>query len=259
MTDNATLSAFGAIALLGLAIWFALSCGRLIVGVTAFALVSAFVMSAAVAAGAPQAAGAVEGVAAAAALGAALSFATSRATPTQFAIATLLLWIAASRLFPPDPVLGGPMLAYAVVLAMVTLAAAVYGWSRWGIAAAALAQDERLAQEAGIDPLRTRHIAITLAALIAGLAGVLLPSELPPVSFGLEPNIAALAAVVIGGVRTPIGPLVGALLLTWLTREPALDSYAHVIAPALLLVATIVLPGGIASVFASALSRIARR
>lgn len=259
MTENAVLSAFCAIALLGLAIWFALSCGRVIVGVTAFALVSAFVTSAAVGAGAPQVGGAVEGVAAATALGAVLSLATSRATPTQFAIATLLLWIGASRLFSPDSVRGGPMLSYVFVLAIVTLAAAAYGWSRCGIAAAALAQDERAAQEVGIDPLRTRHVAITLAALVAGLAGVLLPSELPSLSFGLEPNIAALAAVVIGGVRTPIGPLVGALLLTWLTREPALHPYAHAIAPALLLVATIALPGGIASVFASALSWISRR
>ena len=252
------LNTFSSVALLAIAIWFALSCGRLIVGATSFALIAAFVMTVAVRAGAPAVVGAVEGIVVATLLGATLALATARATAAHFAIATLLLWVVATRFYQAEPRVGPPDL-YVTALAIVAFAAVAYAWSRWGLAAAALALDERAAQEAAIDPLRSRFIAVTAASSIAGLAGVLSVSQLPPPWFGFDANITALAAVVIGGVRTPIGPLVGALLLTWLTREPALHSYAHVIVPALLLVATIALPGGIASVFASALSWVARR
>ncbi|PRZ42526.1 amino acid/amide ABC transporter membrane protein 2 (HAAT family) [Antricoccus suffuscus] len=85
--------------------------------------------------------------------------------------------------------------------------------SKLGSRLEAIRQNQRLASAVGIDPSRTRLVALVVSAAIAGVAGSLYS---PYVGF-LDPSVSNLdvsfkiaLALVIAGVGTGLGPLVGA-------------------------------------------------
>ena len=99
--------------------------------------------------------------------------------------------------------------------------------------------------------------AVTLGALLAGVAGSL--SVFYPgfdiTAYRLHGDIAAFAAVVLGGAGGALGPLIGAALGAIAAVVPITKEHIAAVNAIALLAATIVLPGGIASIF----SRAARR
>jgi ABC-type branched-subunit amino acid transport system permease subunit len=137
------------------------------------------------------------------------------------------------------------------------IAAWFYARSRHGRAAAAVGQDERAAQGIGVDPVRARVVAVTLGALLAGVAGSLSVSYpgFDITAYRLHADIAAVAALVLGGAGSAFGPLFGAALVAIGAVAPATKEHATALNAVALLAATIVLPGGVASIF----SRAARR
>ncbi len=89
--------------------------------------------------------------------------------------------------------------------------------SRPGTALMAVREDPLAAEVTGIDTARYKVLAFAIGALFAGAAGSLYAHYATFVghdSFNLGASIAVLSMVVVGGMGTQWGPVVGAVLLT---------------------------------------------
>lgn len=251
------------IALLGIAAWYTLSTARVNLGVTAFALVAAFATAALVRLGWPAGIAVAAAVACAALAGLIVGVALARANAVQFAAATLVFGS-----FAPAAFVGGFTLlgraglrtasvgtpALVVAAAGAAFLTFLVTRSRVGFACAAVAQDERAAACAGINAGYVRLLAFVAGAAVAGLCGALivLHNGLGFASgFGLDHDVIALAAVIIGGAGTALGPLVGAVVLAAIGAfAPALRPYRTPVDALLLLAFAVALPGGLASIAA---------
>jgi branched-chain amino acid transport system permease protein len=75
------------------------------------------------------------------------------------------------------------------------------------------------AEALGIDGRRMQWVAFTLAGTLAGLAGALYvfsKGSLSPDVASIPRSVDALVMVLLGGVNTLVGPVVGAAVFTWL-------------------------------------------
>lgn len=127
----------------------------------------------------------------------------------------------------PKPRIGGFELADPVHLFYLTLAAsavaAYFAWrlenSRLGRAWMAIRDDEDVAQGLGVNLVKVKLLAYGLGAAFAGLAGsifaVMLTSVYPS-SFQLLVSINVLALIIVGGMGSLPGVMVGALALVGL-------------------------------------------
>lgn len=97
------------------------------------------------------------------------------------------------------------------------VAAYVYQRSRFGRQLRATREDPAAAQASGIDVYRQRLVAFTLSGALAGFAGGLLVHELGSITTDqvyLELTFVTLAMLVVGGVGSLWGAVVGALLVS---------------------------------------------
>lgn len=88
---------------------------------------------------------------------------------------------------------------------------------RW----AAVRDDEVAAELAGINLARARVSAFTVSAAVAGLAGALMAIQIrlaAPTAFELTLSLTLLTAVVLGGLGTLSGAVIGALVLVYTAR-----------------------------------------
>jgi branched-chain amino acid transport system permease protein len=112
------------------------------------------------------------------------------------------------------------------------------------------ARDSRVRAEAvGIDVRLVQWRAIVAAGAAAGLAGALYvfsKGSLSPDSLSIPRSVDALAMVLIGGVQTLVGPVVGAfvfvMLHDWIMRATA---YWQAVLGATLILITVLFPQGI--------------
>jgi branched-chain amino acid transport system permease protein len=91
--------------------------------------------------------------------------------------------------------------------------------SRLGRTWMALREDEDVAQAMGIDLVKTKLLAFAMGAAFSGLAGAIFASKLgsvTPASFGVLVSINALALIIVGGMGSIPGVIVGALALVGL-------------------------------------------
>jgi branched-chain amino acid transport system permease protein len=89
--------------------------------------------------------------------------------------------------------------------------------SRLGHAMIAVHEDDVAAEAMGINLLRIKLVAFSLGALIAGLAGGLYAHQalfIDANQFDFARSAVAFLYVVLGGPATPLGPVVGAAILT---------------------------------------------
>ena len=89
--------------------------------------------------------------------------------------------------------------------------------SRYGRAFAAVRNNEQAAASLGIAVRRTKVLAFTWSGLIVGLGGALfalLNGRVSPESFGLSQVLFHFAIVMIGGLASVLGSVLGAVLLT---------------------------------------------
>ena len=105
---------------------------------------------------------------------------------------------------------------YLVLLCAAGLFAAVAYVSRstFGLTLQALRDNPRRMRALGYDVTAHRIFAFTISGAIAGVAGVLLVwfnGRVSPGNIGIDIVIDVLVVAVIGGLRHPIGPFVGAL------------------------------------------------
>ena len=107
---------------------------------------------------------------------------------------------------------------YVVWLSVLILAAACLrmGRSRVGRAWAAIRDDELAAACCGIDAFQLKLVAQGLGAAIAGLAGAIFAAKqgtITPDSFDFILSVMVLAMVVLGGLGSVAGAILGALVL----------------------------------------------
>jgi branched-chain amino acid transport system permease protein len=102
----------------------------------------------------------------------------------------------------------------------------------------------------GIDVKRMQWVAFVVAALFAGLSGALFAfskGSISPESLGVGRSVDGLVMVLLGGVQTLAGPLVGAVSFTWLQDTVARSTdYWRALLGAVVLLLVLAFPMGIA-------------
>jgi len=102
----------------------------------------------------------------------------------------------------------------------------------------------------GIDVKRLQWAAFVVAAVFAGLAGALYAfskGSISPDAVGVGRSVDGLVMVLLGGLQTLAGPIVGAVSFTWLQDAVARNTdYWRALLGAIILVLVLVFPQGIA-------------
>ena len=116
------------------------------------------------------------------------------------------------------PLLEQPLPSYYIFLAALLAALLVYHWlmsSKSGMAFRALSDDELTAELSGIDVTRYKVLAAAVASAILGLTGALFAFYngivSPSVFSFVGIDIPVLIALLLGGMRTRLGPVLGAV------------------------------------------------
>lgn len=138
---------------------------------------------------------------------------------------------------------------YSIYFLFVMAAAAAAGLAIWwvmartrlGIMLRAIEMDRDMAQAMGIPMRSLTIIAFVMGSALAGLAGALVVPTSPAVlGMGMDPLIMAFIVVVIGGLGSLRGALLGSLIVG-LTRSFTVAYYAELEMPLLFLIAVVIL------------------
>lgn len=139
----------------------------------------------------------------------------------------------------PYPVYNLLMIGVGVVAA-VALWAFVYR-TKFGVLLRATAQDRRMAAALGIDVGRIYVLAFGVGCFMAGLGGaIVVPTQAAVLGMGVEVLVISFVVVVIGGLGSLEGALVGALIVSAL-RTLTIQFWEEIELAALYLIAAIVL------------------
>jgi branched-chain amino acid transport system permease protein len=102
----------------------------------------------------------------------------------------------------------------------------------------------------GIDVKRVQWMAFVIAGLFAGLAGALFAfskGSISPESMHVGKSVDGLVMVLLGGLQTLTGPVVGAVTFTWLHDTVARNTeYWRAMLGAIILILVLLFPQGIA-------------
>jgi branched-chain amino acid transport system permease protein len=112
------------------------------------------------------------------------------------------------------------------------------------------ARDSVLRSDAiGIDVKRLQWVAFVLAGTFAGLAGALYAfskGSISPETMSVGKSIDGLVMVLLGGVQTLVGPIVGAVTFTWLHDTVARNTdYWRAVLGGIILILVLLFPQGI--------------
>ncbi|MGE4336698.1 MAG: ABC transporter permease [Pigmentiphaga sp.] len=153
----------------------------------------------------------------------------------------------------PAPWLSSPAAYY-----LLTLALAAAGWmvirrlvfSPFGYALRAGRDSALRAEAIGIDVRRTQWLAFVVAGGLAGLSGALYAfakGSIAPQVLGIERSVDGLVMVLLGGLQTLTGPVVGAVAFTWLHDSVArATEYWHALMGCIILALVLLAPHGLA-------------
>ncbi|MCL2102471.1 MAG: branched-chain amino acid ABC transporter permease [Syntrophorhabdaceae bacterium] len=121
--------------------------------------------------------------------------------------------------------------------------------SRMGRALRAIHTSETAASALGVDTQRHKIFVFVLSAFYAAVAGVLYAhyvTFVSPTSFGFSASVLLLTMVVLGGMASLWGALLGALFLTLLPEWlRAIEHYDILVYGAILVLCMMFLPGGL--------------
>jgi branched-chain amino acid transport system permease protein len=175
--------------------------------------------------------------------------------------------IASARLISPS-VPGYQLMEYYAILA-ITLASILAIWyimkSRVGLAFLAIRENELEARAAGIDPVRYRLLAFALSAYLAGVAGALQIHHIgyiTPELYGVDNSFWPMTYVILGGLGTLAGPIIGTIVLTIIwegLKATGITFGRYVIIGIILILAIIFLPRGLVSLPEEARAWLKRR
>ncbi len=123
--------------------------------------------------------------------------------------------------------------------------------SRIGRAWIALREDEVACQAMGIDKTRTKLSAFALGATWAGMGGVMFAAKstfINPISFTIWESVIILCVVVLGGMGSIVGVMLGALVIILLPEYlRAFSEYRMLLFGSMLVMMMVFRPGGIVS------------
>jgi branched-chain amino acid transport system permease protein len=206
----------------------------------------------------------------AALIGAAVALPTMRLTSIYFAVATLgigeilyvtmLNWVGFTRgpmgirSIPSLSVFGQTGTLVSLMITALVMLAALWVTHRivhsyYGNSLRALREDDACADAMGIDVARLKLESFGVACFLAGVAGALFAHStgyIGPESFRFGESILILSMVVVGGLGSIYGSIVGAVLLSVLPELLRdLGSYRMIVVGAVLLLAILFLPKGL--------------
>lgn len=247
-------------------------CGQVSLGHAAFYGVGAYASAMLSVAGWPFALSLLAGTLLAGAAGVLVGFAALRVREDFLAIVTMgvgFVFVGTARKLA---VLGGEMgisgipsalgksgyALLAIVAALLLIAFSLHLRRSWmGRAFAGVAQDEVEARTIGIDVAGYKIAAFFLGTAAAGFAGGVyahMTQLIVPDAFGFVASITVLAMVVIGGVGSTVGVVIGAIVLTLMPELfRVVNDYKLLVYGGLLLVVMRFSPDGLAG-----LARLAR-
>ncbi len=134
-------------------------------------------------------------------------------------------------------------------LALCTLGLAVLVRARLGRVLVAIREDEVLAEFSGAPLMRSKVVAFSISAFVAGVGGLLLGpflTVLSPGQFSVFASVDMIVMVIVGGVGTLAGPLLGAAFLTYVPEAFGfMRDFRPILMGGLLIVVTMFLPGGL--------------
>ena len=165
----------------------------------------------------------------------------------------------------PAPWLSSRTAYYWLTLLIAGVAIAILwriAFAPFGYALRAVRDSPLRAAAVGIDVRATRWAAFVLAGLAAGLAGSLYAfskGSISPDALSIPRSVDGLVMVLLGGLQTLFGPVVGAALLGWLQDTLARQTeYWRALLGAAILVLVLMFPQGIVGALRSATRRWAR-
>lgn len=135
---------------------------------------------------------------------------------------------------------------YNLLVIAVGLLAAVFLWAfiyktRFGVVLRATSQDMRMASALGVNVNRLYVQAFTIGCFMAGLGGaIIVPSQSAVLGMGVDALVLAFIVVVIGGLGSLEGALVGAVIVGFV-REAGITFFAEIELAVLYLIAAGVL------------------
>lgn len=161
--------------------------------------------------------------------------------------------IASPRLVSPS-IPGYQLIEYYAIL-IITIASLIAIWyimkSRLGLAFLAIRENELEARSAGVDPVRYRLIAFAMSAYLAGVAGALQIHHIgyiTPELYGVDNSFWPITFVILGGLGTLAGPVIGTIVLTIIwegLKATGLTFGRYVIVGFILILTIIFLPKGL--------------
>jgi branched-chain amino acid transport system permease protein len=251
----------GVNAILGLSMYAVLALGQLSLGQAAFMGIGAYTGAVlTLKFGAPFALALTAAMATPAIAALVIGVPTLRLTGVYLAIATISFGEVVRILYVNTDYLGGALGlsgipekangwiifgALAVILGGFVMASR----SKIGRAFEAIREDEDAARIMGIDVTAYKMWTLVLSAALAGLAGALnahYSSFIGPAEYGFDTAVTILSYAILGGVSTPVGPVVGAAILTLLPEllRP-LHDFRLVFNGLIIMLVVIFLPKGI--------------
>lgn len=217
--------------ILALSLYFPLSAGQLSLGQSGFMAIGAYVSSWLTAAAHwPWPSAFAAATLAAGVVGAVVGLPALRVRGIYLVLMTMAFGEIVRVFFlnfgPTGAAQGFRGMPFVTTLPLVAAIAAVVAWlaartadSRMGRAFAAIKVDEMAAEVSGIDVTRAKLLSFTVGALVAGLAGALWAHYvqfIEPEEFGFHRSVMPFMFVVVGGLETYWGAVVGAAALTLL-------------------------------------------
>ena len=143
-------------------------------------------------------------------------------------------------------ILGNPYPAYFLLVMILTLVIGLLIWlfmakTKIGIMLRAISLDREMATALGLSIHKLGTFAFVLGAALAGLAGALVVPTTPALlGFGMEPLLLAFIVVVIGGLGSLKGALVGSLVVGQ-TRSIGIALFPEIELALLFLIAAVIL------------------
>ena len=143
-------------------------------------------------------------------------------------------------------ILGNPYPAYFLFVMIVALFIGILLWvfmakTKVGTMLRAISLDREMATALGLDIHKLGTFAFVLGAALAGLAGALVVPTTPALlGFGMEPLILAFIVVVVGGLGSLKGALVGSLIVGQ-TRSIGIVIFPEIELALLFLIAAVIL------------------
>jgi branched-chain amino acid transport system permease protein len=153
----------------------------------------------------------------------------------------------------PSPWLSDKAAYYYLTLAMTVAGVLLLRrllFSPFGYAMRATRDSPLRADAIGIDGVRVQWAAFVAAGMVCGMAGALFAfskGSIAPEVIGVGRSIDGLVMVLLGGVQTLAGPLVGSSLFTWLQDTVARQTdYWRALLGLIILVLVLAFPQGVA-------------